>query len=353
MNLKEDSPTRGEEFEKILREIAVPKNEMILFCRFRNEILPCSDLFIESITDDGICYTFNMMDYEDLYRKQNQDAQAQYEWNVEKGYCSSDLDACPKRGFSGSEFGLNVVLSMKTTDLDYMCKGPIQGFKARVHSPDEHPQLMNGFFRVPLNGDIVVSMQSEIYSDDVNVGEKCHTSDTKKLEFFHLYSQKNCISECFSNYVLKKCECVKFSMIHKNGTAICNQHQTNCVVQAMNSFFITERFKSEFPCDCKPSCRNLNYRIETSSSEFDYKRVFKAFNAPLEDEFPKSVMSRIQIFFTDDYFVHKTLKHKKKEDLTIVERVSQIGGLMAFFIGASVLSVVEIVYFLLKKIINI
>ncbi|CAH1717072.1 unnamed protein product [Chironomus riparius] len=353
VNVKNDSPTQGKEFLQILREIAVPKNEMILFCKFRNEIIDCADMFTESITDDGICYTFNMMHYEDLYRKFNHDPKDQVEWNLEKGYCSSDLDVCPKRALPGADYGLNVVLNMKTSDLDFMCKGPVQGFKIHVHPSDEHPQMMNGFFRVALNSDVVVAIQPEMSTDEINVNKKCHTSATKSLDFFNGYSQKNCLTECFSKFVFNKCGCIKYSMVHKNETKVCSQQDTRCVIQTMNTFFITERFKSEFLCDCMPSCKNLNYKVDTSSADFDYKRVFKAYNAPLDDEFPKSVMSRIHLFFTDDHFINKILRHKEKEDMTMSEKISQIGGLMAFFIGASVLSIIEILYFILKKVLRI
>lgn len=35
-------------------------------------------------------------------------------------------------------------------DYDYICRGPIVGFKVLLHSPDELPQISKHYFRVPM-----------------------------------------------------------------------------------------------------------------------------------------------------------------------------------------------------------
>lgn len=268
-------------------------------------------------------------------------------WNINDGYKNEkEFETYPHRALPNGEYGFNIVLNLKSTDLDFMCKGPVQGFKVRVHSPNEFPEMSNGAFRVPLNEEVVVALSAEMTKDETKFDGTCHTSKTKSLKFFNEYSQLNCLSECKSNYVLGKCGCVKFSMIRDNKTKVCTQHDMTCIVDAIDKFSTNKRFKSEFPCDCRPSCNNLNYKIDISTAVFDFNQVFKAYKEPLENEFPKSIMSRMVVYFKEDHYTLKAIYDNEESWSTVL---AQIGGIVALFIGASIISIIELFYFFAKK----
>ena len=63
-----NSSINPREYVKILKEMAVPFDEMFHNCHWRYNYLECSDLFTEVITEEGICYTFNMVDGNELFR---------------------------------------------------------------------------------------------------------------------------------------------------------------------------------------------------------------------------------------------------------------------------------------------
>lgn len=77
-------------------------------------------------------------------------------WDVMHGYNDSAknasiLDSYPHRILgTGARNGLSLLLYLDTSDLDYLCQGPIQGFKVVLHSPAEVPLPSKNFFRVPL-----------------------------------------------------------------------------------------------------------------------------------------------------------------------------------------------------------
>lgn len=52
-------------------------------------------------------------------------------WNLENGYPkTAKMDTFPRRALSaGYSAGLFLVLMAREPDLDYICKGPVQGFK--------------------------------------------------------------------------------------------------------------------------------------------------------------------------------------------------------------------------------
>jgi acid-sensing ion channel, other len=68
-NVPLNSGLQPEEIVPLLRAITFSLNETTLFCKWRNQIVDCGELFTEIITEEGFCYTFNVLNAEDLFRK--------------------------------------------------------------------------------------------------------------------------------------------------------------------------------------------------------------------------------------------------------------------------------------------
>lgn len=82
-------------------------------------------------------------------------------WCLESGYEQTvDIEPYPHRVFgAGARAGLFILLRIYDNNLDYICKGPVQGFKILLHSPAEFPQLSKQYFRVPLLQEVLVSVK--------------------------------------------------------------------------------------------------------------------------------------------------------------------------------------------------
>lgn len=82
-------------------------------------------------------------------------------WTLENGYdTTASVDPFPVRVLAaGARGGLFVLLRLYDYDLDYICRGPVQGFKILLHTPGEMPQVSKQYFRIPLNTEVIVSVK--------------------------------------------------------------------------------------------------------------------------------------------------------------------------------------------------
>lgn len=58
------------EFFDILKEVAPALVDTINFCKWRDHLSDCRDLFQRIITEEGVCYTFNAINSRDIYTNQ-------------------------------------------------------------------------------------------------------------------------------------------------------------------------------------------------------------------------------------------------------------------------------------------
>jgi amiloride-sensitive sodium channel len=63
------SGLKTDEIVPLLKSITVSLNETTLFCKWRNSINSCGEFFTEVLTEEGFCYTFNVLDSSELYRQ--------------------------------------------------------------------------------------------------------------------------------------------------------------------------------------------------------------------------------------------------------------------------------------------
>lgn len=53
-------------------------------------------------------------------------------------------------------------MGIREDDMDYTCRGPVQGFKVTLHTPNELPQVDGQYFRVPVGQDVRVSIKPNV-----------------------------------------------------------------------------------------------------------------------------------------------------------------------------------------------
>ncbi|CAH2010847.1 unnamed protein product [Acanthoscelides obtectus] len=107
-----------------------------------NDPEPCEKLFQPIILDEGICYTYNMLDRTAIFRdevyrfKDYHKNENTVNWDIDNGYTFND--STPDGSFlnypnnaylSGYENGLHITFRQSASELDYLCSPNSQGFK--------------------------------------------------------------------------------------------------------------------------------------------------------------------------------------------------------------------------------
>jgi len=143
------------------------------------------------------------------------------------------------------------------------------------------------------------------------------------------YLQSDCLELCFSEYVLKKCNCSEGSTLQFFPGPICKStEQIDCLIKTMKVYYDLQFEK----CDCPLECQSVSYTFAISLSEFptyEYARFYakKIFGNILyhEDELvgyvSKSLLS-LNIYYDD--LKYTVIDEKIKTEL--VDLVAAIGG---------------------------
>lgn len=111
-----------------------------------------------------------------------------------------------------------------------------------------------------------------------------------------------------------------------NNDTICHHEDIDCVENALKKININ----LEDLCGCRPECNKIDYKFEIIEEKLTpaYKNYFFT-----------DLSASIQ--FIDDEFI----AYKRFESFGGVSLLSKIGGMLGLFLGISLLSIVEVVYF--------
>lgn len=167
--------------------------------------------FKETFTEVGFCYTFNMLDYKDLYKSfLSEDLRypkvaKRSSWNVFTGYkTDSDYGDYPMRvKQAGVSAGLQVKVAVRKIDKDQIAScGKANGFRVVVHAPDEVPRPKERYYRVLFNTEALIKILPKVVKTSDKLKSynpkqrQCFLRGEKRLKFFKHYNQDNCLVEC-------------------------------------------------------------------------------------------------------------------------------------------------------------
>nr|XP_042120534.1 acid-sensing ion channel 1 isoform X1 [Peromyscus maniculatus bairdii] len=285
--------------------------DMLLSCHFRGEACSAED-FKVVFTRYGKCYTFN-----------------------------SGQDGRPRlktmKGGTGN--GLEIMLDIQQDE--YL---PVwgetdetsfeAGIKVQIHSQDEPPFIDQLGFGVAPGFQTFVSCQEQRLIYLPSPWGTCNAV-TMDSDFFDSYSITACRIDCETRYLVENCNC---RMVHMPGDApYCTPEQyKECADPALD--FLVE--KDQEYCVCEMPCNLTRYGKELSMvkipSKASAKYLAKKFNK--SEQYIGENILVLDIFF--EVLNYETIEQKKAYE--IAGLLGDIGGQMGLFIGASILTVLEL-----------
>uniref|UniRef100_H0YYD3 Acid sensing ion channel subunit 2 n=1 Tax=Taeniopygia guttata TaxID=59729 RepID=H0YYD3_TAEGU len=163
------------------------------------------------------------------------------------------------------------------------------------------------------------------------------------LAFFPVYSVTACRIDCETRYIVENCNC---RMVHMPGDApFCTPEQyKECAEPALS--LLAE--KDSNYCICRTPCNLTRYNKELSMVKIPSKTSAKY----LEKKFNKSEKYISENILVLDIFFealnYETIEQKKAYEVAAL--LGDIGGQMGLFIGASILTILELFDYLYELI---
>ncbi|XP_050440957.1 pickpocket protein 28-like isoform X2 [Adelges cooleyi] len=351
-----------ESLRKFMIRVSQPCHEMVITCLWASKPMACSELFNPSLTDEGICCSFNRLKAELIFRnpKDVSDLNVSFpnpsaNWTPEHGYPpNTPAGYTPWRPWgAGNHLGLTVVLDAEIDE--YYCSSEVM-----LHSPVETPKISSfGSFIAPGRETAVeirpsVGMATPTLASIPREKRQCVYSDEKRLRFYRTYTQRNCMMECEANFTLMFCQCVMYYMPKDSYTRICGKRDEQCSDKAKLAMEL--RFSSAIMnmssllngthlpnCTCLPGCHWIGYnKVQSSSPLSNSYKIKPKYLAGRDTNYFKKNMAVVHYYFEETQFTGYT----KGELFGFTEFLSNTGGLLGLFMGFSFLSAVEIIYFI-------
>ncbi|XP_057311146.1 LOW QUALITY PROTEIN: amiloride-sensitive sodium channel subunit alpha-like [Hydractinia symbiolongicarpus] len=143
------------------------------------------------------------------------------------------------------------------------------------------------------------------------------------------YTNKICMDVCFAQTAIKRCNCTPFWLPSLNGSRRCVFGDAKCALDVDYEYS-----RSNLSClaGCKFPCDEINYKLSISSAKF-----------PLDE---KETGAQNKLGVALSFGRRQTVVMQDEEYYMIQNLLSDIGGQLGLWSGVSVLTLVEVIFFL-------
>lgn len=305
--------------------------------------LGCQNLFTETLTEDGICYTFNQQSSSEIYRM---DLMANDFPTVDKfeSFCRNSYGSTVNFSYPyaiHSKEELRLIFRVPQFLIDFGFVGAVQdGWKIKFHPTEDVPRMREHFYYIPFGHETTVKVRPnlmrttpELIQKYDKTVRKCIVEQENHLVFFRKYSQTNCHLEKLVIKVKQRCNCVLFWMPRTNDTNVCIvKEELQCVAETEKSM------KAEDLNDvCLPLCNTTTYDVEmTTPTEIIYHVS--------QTEWPRTQYDmKVSIVIKEQHY-HATTRSELYGKMELLDFIATCGGVLNLFLGISLLNVIELIY---------
>ncbi|KAJ8678553.1 hypothetical protein QAD02_014340 [Eretmocerus hayati] len=320
----------------VMKMIQPDCTRLLKSCKWKGNSTPCHELFEESYSRDGLCCSFNYLSSETRINKNNEPRR---------------LTAC------GYQTGLTILVDPEPNDY-YSSLFGSYGVKVMLHHPHNYPDRSTEFKYVGMGVQVFLGMSPEDTQSTPGVrglplkvrdcvfdNEKLpKTLQSLQSNFtWTRYSYTNCLNACRASTILYKCGCIPYYMAQNAA------YDTSWPGIEINSVDLTHSSidLSNRPCGCLLDCTLARYPVDSttgilSMSKFDDDQLF--WRKVVENK----NTSLINVFFTDLV----SIQYRRDVYYNWKNLFASFGGLLGLFVGFSIMSGFELVYFFVVRVIT-
>ncbi|XP_035717973.1 sodium channel protein Nach-like [Vespa mandarinia] len=351
-----DRVYNGYNVERIMKRLLPKCRSFVWQCSWNGKDQDCNEIFFLKKTSDGYCCTFNSA------RRFNDFG------DTDSFTFASQMVERSKE--TGSEYGLSVLLNPQLYDYAYKLL-PIIGLKILIYSSFDYPNTVNGGVRevfVPPKVEMFLNLNAinfyslpDVIDYDINQRDCLFSTEQAKI-FGGYYSYTNCISHCRTQDIISFCKCIPFFYPITSDMANirnCNLKDLLCLKKYKDRWLNLEpryeKFMESFherklpngscciKCDCLPSCEDITYTV--SISDIPLNIPYLLWN---RKKTRMNNHSLVHIYFGSS----GTTRIKQDMFLYWYELMSNYGGICSLFLGISIISLIEMLYFFIIRLIK-
>ena len=162
-----------------------------------------------------------------------------------------------------------------------------------------------------------------------------------------MFYLRNCLYFCFLNQVETECKCSFWNILDfkgKNLRKCITTEETKCIDEKYHEIF---QNKKEH-CMCPLECNKMTYSFTTSSTDFPTvaygKKLLK--NSFISKKYPNMTLDELERRLISLNVYYPKLSYSfisEQQQYTITDLISSIGGSLGLLLGASLLSLMEII----------
>ncbi|XP_055914436.1 pickpocket protein 19-like [Eupeodes corollae] len=319
----------GINFTQVVTFMAWTCEEFLDNCRWRYDEIKCCEEFELQRSEIGACYVFNGLESE--HSKMRQIADKYYP------YHNSNYE--PKSG-------LQVRLMIRPED--HLPSSDLEkGILVTIHEP---PVWSTNPFFIPWNTQTSIEVDPVIYFTDEETRvvpsglRKCVFQDERNSEDFkslpgHVYMIENCFSQCHQEHLMRYCNCTLDLLFPVGDYPPCQASDFQCIYNHRDFFRYTKRKGEDeyvsnrhtgMTCKCFRNCISLNYINEVRPTYL-----------------PANILNNSSYVDLDIYYrFDSIIQYRTSLVFGWVDLVVSFGGIAGLFLGCSLISAVEILYFL-------
>ncbi|XP_045448255.1 sodium channel protein Nach-like [Melitaea cinxia] len=327
------------EIEEILKEIAYFKGVTYYVSDF------CG-------TDNALeeCFESNLYYYANLVRSGCREILSNCSWNDETFDCCTHF--VPMETEFGKCYVINSIqgskrkapnlemISNRTTGpgmIKFDVSLPVKVFVLNEEEVPSLTSLGSDFISVTLEFNYRRQITIKNIENDVDARKivpekrKCRYINENILNVYPYYSYTACTVQCRKNAQMRLCNCTNFFMPNTSESEKCNITGILCLNEYVQQLSVLKARWSSRPglhCDCLPSCTEAEISI------------VKDFN---------TVNSRNRSTVQVELSSLPTERYRRNVVRGVLDLVVSTGGTGGLFLGASILSFVELIYILLLR----